>query len=109
MTAARFWRLVNRTAVGVLVLAVLALSTLAKTSSYLPQRNPGHSLTEIVKIKTTDSQLSLNPELLQPIAKVTPLLPEAQRISYQFPVEMSVLSIALTISPQHRAPPPSVT
>lgn len=108
MTAKRFGRLVNQTALLLLLLAVPALSTLAKTSWYLPQTDTGHRLTNAVKMEVAYSQFAFNSVLLQPIAKVAPPLPEARRTIRQAQPEPSVPSIALTVSPQRRPPPPSV-
>jgi hypothetical protein len=108
VTAKRFGRLVNQTALLLLLFAVPALSTLAKTSWYLPQTDTGHCLNNAIKMKVAYSQFVFDGVLLQPIAKVAPPLPEARRTSRQTQPEPPVPSISLTVSLQRRPPPASV-
>jgi hypothetical protein len=105
--AKRFGRRVNQTTLLLLLFAVPALSTLAKTSWYLPQTDTRHCLNNAVKMEVVHSHFVFNGALLQPIAKVAPLLPEARRASRQAQPELSAPSIALIVSFQRRPPPVS--
>ena len=108
VTAKRFGRRVNQTALLLLLFAVPALSILAKTSWYLPQTDTRHCLNNAVKMEVAYSHFVFNGALLQPIAKVAPPLPVARRTSRQAQPELSAPSIALTVSLQRRPPPVSL-
>ena len=108
VTAKGFGRRVNQAALLLLLFAVPALSTLAKTSWYLPQTDTGHCLNSAIKMELAYSQFVFNGALLQPIVRVAPPLPEVRRTSRQAQPEPPVLSIALTVSPQRRPPPVSI-
>lgn len=94
----------KRVAVLLLLLAVPALSTLAKDSWYLPQANTGHYLTGAIKMKVVHSRLLAGHRPLLPVAKAVPPLPEVPKVRPSEP-ELSVPSVAVTVSLRHRSPP----
>ncbi len=103
-TAKRFLRVLNRTALLLLLLTVPALSTLAKTNWYQQQTDASH-LTKAVKMKVAYSPFVFDSAPLRVIAKTARPWPEVRRICLYFQTETSVPSLALSVSPQHRAPP----
>lgn len=104
VTTPRFWRCVKRTVLFLLLFAVPVLSTLAKTSWYLPQADAGHNLTAAVKMKVANSPIIFEALPLQPVVKVSPPLPEI-RTSRPVEPEPEIPSIGVTVSLQHRSPP----
>jgi hypothetical protein len=95
----------NRSAVLLLLLAVPALSTLAKNSWYLPQTDTGHYLTGAIKMKIVHSRLLAHRKPLLPVTKVVPPpQPEWPEVRRAQP-ELSVQSIGITVSLRYRSPP----
>jgi hypothetical protein len=106
--AQRFGACLHRTVVLLLLLAIPGLSTLAKNSWYLPQSDTGHYLTGAIKLKVAHSPILLDREPLRLIAKVAPPPPRV-RTRQQAQPTPALTCISLTISLQHRSPPPSLT
>jgi hypothetical protein len=108
VTAERLGRRFNQAALLLLLFAVPALSTLAKTSWYLPQTDARHCLNSSVKIILAHSQFVFSGVLLQSAVSIVPPLPEIRRTSRQAQPEPSVHPIALIVSPLRRPPPAPV-
>jgi hypothetical protein len=87
-----------------LLVAVPSLSTLAKTSWYLPQSDAGHYLTGQVKMQLTQHPAAVERIPLQVLIETIPTKPPI-RIRPQTDWEPSVKSIAVRVSLQHRSPP----
>jgi hypothetical protein len=93
--------------VVLLLFAVTGLSTLAKNSQYFPNSNPAHYINISNKMKGGPAPVLLDLPPLYPIAKVVlpqpcaPVNHGVEEISPPSP------SIGVTVSIQHRAPPPS--
>jgi hypothetical protein len=97
-------RFINRAAVLLLLLAVPALSTVAKKSWYLPQADTGHYLTGAVKMRVAHPPTLLARRPLRLIAKVVSPRPQVRR--HQEPeLAPETPSISVTVSLQHRSPP----
>jgi hypothetical protein len=101
----RGWlRFMNRAAVLLLLLAVPALSTLAKNSWYLPRANTGHYLIDAVKMRVAHPPTLLARRPLRLTAKVVSPRPQVRR--HQEPeLAPESPSISVTVSLQHRSPP----
>jgi hypothetical protein len=94
----------KRILVLLLLLAVPALSTMAKTNWYLPQSNPGHYLTIASKMKVACSPIVVDrgPVARTPI--IVPPQPLTQKTQWS-ESKPAVPWISLTLSLQHRSPP----
>jgi hypothetical protein len=94
----------KRILVLLLLLAVPALSTMAKTNWYLPQSNPGHYLTIASKMKVACSPIVFDrgPVARTPI--IVPPQPLTQKTQWS-ESKPAVPWISLTLSLQHRSPP----
>jgi len=94
----------HRTIALLLLLAVPALATMAKTSWYLPQSNPGHYLTIASKMKVACSPVVFDRGPVARIPRVVPpqpLTPQTQWSEWK----PAIPWISLTLSLQHRSPP----
>ena len=93
----------------VLLIAVAGLSTLAKNSPYFPKSDPAHYVNISSKMKGAPAPALLERAPLGVIAKVVPAPPVTPR---KYDVEETSLpapSISVTVSIQHRSPPPSLS
>jgi hypothetical protein len=93
--------------VVLLLFAVTGLSTLAKNSQYFPNSNPAHYINISNKMKGAPAPVLLDPAPLYPIAKVVPPRPCAPVNHGVEEIWPPSASIGVTVSIQHRAPPPS--
>jgi hypothetical protein len=96
--------LLKRTAILLLLLAVPALSTLAKTSWYLPQADAGHYLNGAIKMSVPHARFQADWEPPLPPMKILP--PPAPIADLQ-PAQPkpSGPDIAITTCLRHRSPP----
>jgi hypothetical protein len=88
-----------------LLFTVPGLSTLAKDSWYLPASNPVHYLNIANKMHMPHCPVIVHQALLQTVAKIIPLQPVARSTRVDEP-DAPKSSIGLTLSLQHRSPPP---
>jgi hypothetical protein len=95
--------------VGLLLLAIIGFSTLAKNSQYRSQSDPTHFLNISSKMKVSPAPVVIDRTPLQAVARFIPPRPEFcfSHVSEELVPELSSLSITLTL--QHRSPPPSVS
>jgi hypothetical protein len=105
LCGAKCLRFLNRAALLLLVLAVPALSTLAKTSWYLPQTNTGHYLTGAIKMKVSCSPVVMDRAPLRASLEPIPPQPRVETRREERIVPLRV-RLSLTICLQHRSPPP---
>jgi hypothetical protein len=96
--------LLKRIGIVLLLLAVPALSTLAKESWYLPQADTAHYLNGAIKMKVSPTKLAVNREPLLLMAEVVPPLPQTSSIRRAQP-KPSGPDIGIIISLRHRSPP----
>src|SRR5580692_611266 len=96
--------LLKRIAIVLLLLAIPALSTLAKQSWYLPQADTGHYLNGAIKMKVSHAGFPADREPALPVAQLVP--PSVQTVTLR-PTQPkpSVPAIRVTAVPQHRPPP----
>jgi hypothetical protein len=94
-------------AVVLLLFAVTGLSTLAKNSQYFPTSNSAHYINISSKMKAAPAPVLLERAPLQPIAKVVPPKPCAPVNHGVDEIPLPSPSIGVTVSIQHRSPPPS--
>jgi hypothetical protein len=92
-------------AVVLLLLAVTALSTLAKNSQYFPSSGPAHYLNISNKMKGAPLPVLLERAPLYPIAKVVPPQPYSPANHGVEEISLPSPSIGVTLSVQHRSPP----
>jgi hypothetical protein len=90
-----------------LLFAVTGLSTLAKNSQYFSNSNPAHYLNISNKMKGAPAPALLERAPLYPIAKVVPSQPCAPVNQGVEEISLPSPSIGVTVSIQHRSPPPS--
>lgn len=99
----------NRLILLLLVLSVPALSTLAKTSWFLPQTDTGHYLTVQVKMKAAQPPVLLDRAALENVALrviAAVVTPEPEfKLAWRDGSDFFVPPIGLTVSLQHRSPP----
>jgi hypothetical protein len=101
--------LLKRAGLILLLLAVPVLSTLAKTSWYLPQADTGHYLNGAIKMKVSHAPLLTRWEPPVPAATLIPPIPlETQKRIVREYVAPPIPDIGVTLSLQHRSPPPSL-
>ena len=96
--------LLKRLAIVLLLLAIPALSTLAKKSWYLPQADTAHYLNGAIKMKVSHARLLADREPPLPIAQLVPPPVQTRTIERAQP-KPSVPSIRITAFPQYRPPP----
>jgi hypothetical protein len=95
--------------VGLLLLAVIGFSTLAKNSQYRSQSDPAHFLNISSKMKVSHAPVATDRTPLQAVARFVPPRPEFcfTHVCEDLVPELPSLSVTLTL--QHRSPPPSVS
>ncbi len=94
---------------GLLLLAVIGFSTLAKNSQYRSQSDPAHYLNISSKMKVSPAPVATDRTPLQAIARFVPPAPVScfTHVSEEIVSELPSLSVTLTL--QHRSPPPAVS
>jgi hypothetical protein len=90
---------------ALLLFAVPTLTTLAKTSWYLPRSNPVHYLNIASKMRVPQVAVVLNNAPLQPVAMLIPEPQQVLRSTLEPDSEPPKPSIGVTVSLQHRSPP----
>jgi hypothetical protein len=95
--------------VGLLLLAVIGFSTLAKNSQYRSQSDPAHFLNISSKMKVSPAPVVTDRTPLRAVARFVPPRTEfcCTQVSEELVPELPSLSVTLTL--QHRSPPPSVS
>jgi hypothetical protein len=96
--------------VAVLSLLVMlaGLATFAKYTPYLPKTSPSHYVNNATKLKVVQSSVLHERAPLLPIAMVVPSRPEYRARRTDVPVAPPIELIGLTVSRQHRSPPPTL-
>ncbi len=99
----------GRTALVLLLLvAVVGLSTLAKNGQYYPRTNPVRHVSLSIKMNVAHAPIVILGDKLEPVARVAPPR-SAVRITRLEQFEATpVQEISVTVSMQHRSPPPSL-
>jgi hypothetical protein len=100
----RFAPFVKGALLALLLFAVPTLSTLAKTSWYLPQSNPGHYLNIASKMQVRHCAVILEKAPLHTTAKL-PIPRPVARSAREADWEPPKPSIGVTVSLQYRSPP----
>lgn len=96
--------ILKRIAIVLLLLAIPALSTLAKKNWYLPQGDSGHYLNGAIKMQVSPARFLADREPPLPVAQLA--LPPAQTTTIgRAQPKPSVPSIGITAVPQYRPPP----
>jgi len=94
-----------RTAVVLLLFAVAGLSTVSKSSKYLPHSNPLHCFAKQAKMNVADHPVHFIPTQAYLVSGIVPPQPEFMAAP-QFQSEgLALRRIDLAASSQHRAPP----
>jgi hypothetical protein len=96
--------MLKRIAIVLLLLAIPALSTLAKQSWYLPQADTGHYLNGAIKMRVSHARFLADRKPSLPTAQLVPPPAQTTTIGRAQP-RPSVPSIGITAVPQHRPPP----
>lgn len=97
-------RILVRTTLFLLLIAVAGLSTLAKQGKYLPKFNPLRHYLKATKMELAHHPVDFIPAPAQPASRVVPPKPEFSATLSVRP-GLTFRPIDLTISFQHRAPP----
>jgi hypothetical protein len=98
-----------RVAALLLLVLVAGLATLAKNAQYLPKSNSAHYINCATKMKVAQAAPEADRKPLHPIAKVVPARPIYRSLRQDEPETPPIQLIGLTVSLQHRSPPPSVS
>ena len=96
--------ILKRIAIVLLLLAIPALSTLAKQSWYLPQADTAYYLNGAIKMKVSHGRLLADREPPLPVAQLAPPPPLTTTLGPAQP-KPSVPSLRITAVPQYRPPP----
>jgi hypothetical protein len=96
--------MLKRIAIVLLLLAIPTLSTLAKTSWYLPQADTAHYLNGAIKMKVSHARFLADREPPLPVAKLVPPPVQTTTIRRAQP-KPSVPPIGVTSFPRYRPPP----
>jgi hypothetical protein len=96
--------MLKRIAIVLLLLAIPALSTLAKTSWYLPQADTAHFLNGAIKMKVSHARFLADREQSLSMAKLVPPPVQAATIRRAQP-KPSVPPFGITAFPRRRPPP----
>lgn len=94
----------KRIGIILLLLAIPTLSTLAKTSWYLPQADTGHYLNGAIKMRVSHAPVLTEREPLPSVAHLIPPPVQMTTIRREQP-KPSLPSIEITAVPQYRPPP----
>jgi hypothetical protein len=95
--------------VVLLLFLVAGLATLAKNVQYLPKANSAHYLNCATKMKASQAACEANRKPLHPVARVIPAPPLYRPPRQVEPEIPPIQLIGLTVSVQHRSPPPLVS
>jgi len=98
-------RMLARTAVLLLLLAVAGLSTLAMHTRYLPKSNPLHFFSKATKMNVEHHPAILAAGPLYSVAELAPPRPEFRTAQVRQPEKVHLQQIGLILSLQHRSPP----
>ena len=95
-----------RVAALVVLVAVMALSTLAKNTDYLPDSNPAHYLSSASKMRLVHSPVIQDRTPSHPISKTIPQKQISKETHRNDPGLPSIQKIIFICSFQYRSPPP---
>jgi len=98
-------RVLAKTAILLLLVAVAGLSALARHSQYLPKSNPTHYFSSITKMEVDQLPLVFFPAPMFAVAMVVPDEPAFQRSPRAASQRIDIPQIGLVVSLQHRSPP----
>ena len=99
----------GRTALVLLLLvAVVGLSTLAKNGQYLPKSDPVRHVFLSIKMDVAHASVVVLSDGLEPVARVAPPRPAVRVNGLEQFEATPVRRISVTVSMQHRSPPPSL-
>jgi hypothetical protein len=91
-----------------LLIAVSALSTLAKDGQYFPRTNPARHASLSTKMKVAQPPVIFSGDVLQLVARIAPPPPTFQVTRLEKFEITPIRSISITVSMQHRSPPLSL-
>jgi hypothetical protein len=98
-----------RTALVLLLLVtVVGLSTLAKSGQYFPRTNPVRHVSLSIKMNVAHAPVVILGEKLVPVARVAPPRPTLRVTRLEQFEVAPAQRISVTVSMQHRSPPPSL-
>ena len=103
-----FRRMLARTPVLLLLVALAGLAALAKHSEYLPKSNPTHYFSNAAKMRVAHLPVIFVSIPKFPVARVIPPQPEPYFLPLVEPQKLDLPQIGLTVSLQHRSPPFSI-
>lgn len=98
-----------RVCVGLLLLAIIGFSTLAKNSQYRSQSDPTHFLNISSKMKVSQAPVVIDRAPLRAVARFIPPRPEFCFTPVCEELVSELPSLSVTLTQQHRSPPPSVS
>jgi hypothetical protein len=97
-------RIAARTAILLLLVALVGLSALARHSQYLPKSDPTHYFSNSTKMEIVHLPVLFFPSAIFP-ARVVPDEPAFQRSPREASQRIGIPQIGLVVSLQHRSPP----
>lgn len=92
-----------------LLVSVVGLSTLAKDGQYFASTNPVRHASLSTKMRVTHAPIAISGDQLEPVARVAPPLPAARVTRLEQFETTPIQRISITVSMQHRSPPPSLS
>lgn len=98
-------RVANALLILLLLIAVMALSTLAKEGQYYPRTNPAGRAALSTKMNVAHAPIAISHDDLQPVSRVSPPPPAARVTRLEQFETAPVQKISVTVSMQHRSPP----
>jgi len=99
----------GRTALVLLLLvAVVGLCTLAKNGQYYPRTNPVRYVSLSIKMNVAHTSVVNLGDKLEPVARVAPPPPIVRVTRLEQFEATPAQKIGVTVSMQHRSPPPSL-
>lgn len=98
-------RILVKTAVLLLLFAVVGLATSAKRGKYLPKANPLHLFAKAAKMNLLHPPVDMVPAPAHPVSRVVPSQPEFSATPLAESKRLTLCQIGLAISFRHRAPP----
>lgn len=99
-------RVLSKTSILLLLVGLAGLSALAKHSDYLPKSNPAHYISHAAKMNLEHLSADFAPARVHRVDGLVPPKPERPSVPLVASQKLELPQIGLTVSLQHRSPPP---
>jgi hypothetical protein len=103
------WRtIIKRFTIILLLFTVAGLFAMAKTGQYYPKSNPAQHVSVSIKMNVVHSSLEAAEEPEQVVIRFLPPQPPVRPQQVQLDEPSPVVPVGITVSMQHRSPPPDL-